>query len=954
MRKIIVVLVVLAIALGAWLTYLSLSTDASRTPHSHLRPPAGAVAGSCTTHINGGYDHSAIVPVPGTPGATYTYKAQVNRVTTDDQCKPATLDTGSYPTGNVSFYGLAPTTVASVTLTWRSNVITAPSAAAFSGLQVGEAVLGANVVGSVGVNTTTITAINAPTNAMASLVMTSPPNGLSSATKSVVENLVFQPYFAPGKVNVAVANVTLSGTTGTVSPTYPVKTSNGTDNFSGLKSYNSHWQNIGVSGPGVATGTTVIAVAPNGLSVTLSAPVASKSRVALMFALPALCTTTQSAFSPTTGDSVGTCTVSKSPDLTPVTESDAVNVWDFYAGDATFDSEVDQNFNPSTTVQTYTYTNTSAFDPAQNVCGASGTANCGWNNAWAYSQNLVNNAAMQGNLTPSAPVKLVGMVMVSDSLPWGSPQGEVDFQLQAPGVISVSKTGTGSNTPVTLTPNLCAATFIGNDYQDGVSLFGCTVTLGAFTATGPVGTVCQSPGNPTVGASCAGATATTAMLTMAPTSTNPYDPRGYPYHGVFTYDRIVAPFCGQGCGLTGGVVNATPWATASSGNTQGFLPPAVPVNCATDITTELQSGTGGHWTESVWDGGGGCYELPQGSQITNSKVTIKNAKIYDPQAQNNTNANGTVGSFNAIIGITGGGTGRKDGGWSPGGPSPTWTYTGSNNVTLQNLTLIGANQTGGYTPANVGAAGLRILSSSGNRMDNILTQNTWGDSLETFIGGSANNSPPVTNLHVCADGLPSCTYTAYNSGRDQVTLNCMQGNGTISGLVNGVTTLFSPSILNNMHLLGSSGQGNAFAFESDLSGVGIQYPTSMSINDSTWDGLLYFTTYNQGLVTFNNDTGLSGWLQLNGGNSISYAGGGPGARFVFNSGSYKYGSSPGVRVTNQASATFNKTAFSSAGTNVGWNALVGSSLIFHTGDGTFLPPPPAGTNDDTSSVSIVP
>ncbi len=192
-------------------------------------------------------------------------------------------------------------------------------------------------------------------------------------------------------------------------------------------------------------------------------------------------------------------------------------------------------------------------------------------------------------------------------------------------------------------------------------------------------------------------------------------------------------------------------------------------------------------------GGGGCYELPQGSQITNSKVT--------------------VGSFNAIIGIKGGGTGRKDGGWTPGGSSPTWTYTGTNNVTPQNLTLIGANQTDGYTPAHVGGAGVKILSSSGDRMDNILMQNIWGDSLEASIGGSANN----------------------------------------------------------MRLLGSSGQGNAFAFESDLSGVGIQYPTSMSINDSTWDGLLYFTTYNQGLVTFNNDTDLSGGLQLNGGNSITTA-----------------------------------------------------------------------------------
>ena len=955
MKKIVIVLVVLALGLGTWLTIVSLSHDAGRTPNSRLNNPSvGASSASCTSHINGGYAKSAVVPIPGTPGAVYTYKAQVNRVTTDTNCKPSALALDSYPTGRVSFYGLSPTPVSSVKLTWRSNVITAASATAFSGLQVGEAVLGANVVGSVGVNTTTITAINAPVGSTASVVLSSPPNGLSSTNTSVVENLVFQPYFAPGNVNVSVANVTLSGATGTVTPAYPITASNGTDVFSGLKSYNSHWQNIGVSGPGVASGTTVKAVAANGRSITLSTPASSGASVTLTFSPPALCTTTQAPFSPATGASVGTCTVSSSPNLTPVTESDAVNVWDYYAGDAIFASEVDQNFDPSTTVQTYTYTNTAAFDPTANVCGTSGAANCGWNNAWAYSTNLLNNTALQGNLTSNAPVKLVGMVMVSDSLPWGSPQGAVNFQLQAPGVISVGKGGVGSNTPVTLTPSLCVATFIGNDYQDGVSLYGCTVTLGAFTATGPTDSVCQSPTNPAVGASCAGLNATTAALTMAPTSTNPNDPRGYPYHGVFTYDRIIAPFCGLGCGLTGGQVNVSPWASAASGNTQGFLPPAVPSNCATDITTELQTGSGGHWTGSVWDGGGGCYELPQGSEIANSNVTIKNATIYDPQVQNNTNANGTVGSFNAIIGITGGGTGKKDGGWSPGGPSPAWTYVGTTNLTLQDLTLIGADQTGGYVPANVGGAGIKVLSSSGDRMDNIVTQNTWGDSLETFFGGSANNSPPVTNLHVCDDGLATCAYTAYNSGRDQVTINCIQGNGSVSGTVNGVSTVYSPSVLNNMHLLGSTGQGNAFDFESDLAGVGIQYPTSITINNSTWDGLLYFTTYNQGLVTFNNDVGLSGWLQLNGNNSITYASGGPGARFVFNSGKYTYGSSPGVRVTNQASATFNKTGFASVGTNVGWLALTGSSLTFHTGDGSFLPPAPTGTNDDTSTVSIVP
>ena len=449
---------------------------------------------------------------------------------------------------------------------------------------------------------------------------------------------------------------------------------------------------------------------------------------------------------------------------------------------------------------------------------------------------------------------------------------------------------------------------------------------------------------------------------MAPSVTNTADPLKNPYHGVFNYSKITGSFCGFGCilqqtGTYNGKINLTPWASASGTGNGGTVPPLVPSNCTADITAELAAGTGGHWSGTTWDGGNGCYQIPYGVTISTSGVTIQNATVYDSQVQNATTTAGTVGGFIPTFKIEGGGTGGKNGGWTPGGSNPAWTYIGANNVTMKNITVIGANQTGGYTPANVSAHAFAAQSSSGDNFDNIFTENTWGDSLYTFYGGSGNPSPPTTNLNVCNDGTPNCTYKVYNSGRDPITLNDMQGSGKSSwehGTVNGVDTKFGPSTINNASLLGASGQGNAFAFESDLTGVGLAYPTLIYINNSNWQGLIRFTTYNQGTTIFNNDTSISG-IQVLGGNSVTNGGGGPGATVIFNGGSYAYPNSPGILVRDEATTVFNQTLFPvAAGANTAWSVLNSSSLTFHTGNGKYFPPPPAGKNDSTSTVSVLP
>jgi hypothetical protein len=392
-----------------------------------------------------------------------------------------------------------------------------------------------------------------------------------------------------------------------------------------------------------------------------------------------------------------------------------------------------------------------------------------------------------------------------------------------------------------------------------------------------------------------------------------------PTHGVYTYNVVTAPFESQ-----------SGWNSAATPYTEGQLNPPVPAGCSNDITNELQTpGSSARWKGLTWDGSGGCFTTTSGIELTaaaNANTVIKNAAIYYPKVEADTNpATGAIGGFHPAIRIAG--VLRSD--------DPV--FDGANNVKLSNISIVGADQSGKYFSHRVGASAIQILSSRDDNLDNVTTYETWGDSLTIFR--NHNNVPATTNLNICNDGTTPCAYVALNAGRQGISPAYLAG----------------PDVFTNT-TIHQTGEGNAWDFESDASALGIMSGT-VTINNTTVQGLILHTEYIGPTASVVVNNSRNNTFKPSGAQLV-FRGGFGGGSIVYNGGSYSYPDSlpEGIRVANTVHVTLNGVGLTAVPVYAhpdappAWNVTNGSSLTLKS-----TPfPPPAGTNDATSTVTIIP
>jgi hypothetical protein len=141
-------------------------------------------------------------------------------------------------------------------------------------------------------------------------------------------------------------------------------------------------------------------------------------------------------------------------------------------------------------------------------------------------------------------------------------------------------------------------------------------------------------------------------------------------------------------------------------------------------------------------------------------------------------------------------------------------------VTVENVTLNGLNAEGGFHGELVGEEGVQVLSSANVTLDNVTTNNTYGDGL---MLGFQPGRPPTTNLTVNG-------YTVNHAGRQGV---------TIAYAIN--------STLNNVAINSSADSG--WDFESDVQRVG---SGNVTVNNASGGKGIRIVEALQGPITFNN------------------------------------------------------------------------------------------------------
>ena len=219
----------------------------------------------------------------------------------------------------------------------------------------------------------------------------------------------------------------------------------------------------------------------------------------------------------------------------------------------------------------------------------------------------------------------------------------------------------------------------------------------------------------------------------------------------------------------GSVVDPTPVAPPTQKSVASV--PAVPTdptatrNCKPDpsaVISALPLGGTFH--------GQGCYSVPHGIEIT-QPVTIDGGTYIDTTTTPPPFTGHGAPQLNPIIAVVSAG-----------------------HVTLENLTVEGTNEDGGFHAALVGQAGIKLESTRNTTIQNVTTSDTFGDGLELWIDFRPGYGYPVTNLNV--DGL-----TVRQAGRQGITF----------GDVNGAT-------LTNIAVDQAADSG--VDFESDLPHVG--------------------------------------------------------------------------------------------------------------------------------------
>ena len=224
-------------------------------------------------------------------------------------------------------------------------------------------------------------------------------------------------------------------------------------------------------------------------------------------------------------------------------------------------------------------------------------------------------------------------------------------------------------------------------------------------------------------------------------------------------------------------------------------PPAtIPSNCSVDVSHPME-----HWLHSLPPGAtvgvapSACYLVNQGLRLDNAQdLTIsggtwKNASSPVPGASAN--------QMSAVFWLVGG-----------------------NDLTLQNLTIIGVNP-GGYDPAGAFAAGIRSDGVIGLTIANVAVDSVYGDGIELAPLRAAGD---ISNVIINPSENVSITSVSINgAGRQGITLASVNG-ATISSV-----TLKHIGI-------------NVFDVESDQWGEGALNVTINGCTDGGGNGGLFF------------------------------------------------------------------------------------------------------------------
>ncbi|MGO8872098.1 MAG: hypothetical protein ACLQPH_11980 [Acidimicrobiales bacterium] len=149
----------------------------------------------------------------------------------------------------------------------------------------------------------------------------------------------------------------------------------------------------------------------------------------------------------------------------------------------------------------------------------------------------------------------------------------------------------------------------------------------------------------------------------------------------------------------------------------------------------------------------------------------------------------------------------------------------TSGVTIDDMSLVGANPGGGYHAALVGQSGIDVRSSSEVTIDDVTTLDTYGDGLTLFLASGAGTGP---DKNVSVNGL-----TVTRAGRQGIT----------PAYVYGAT-------FSNVDIV--SAADNGWDFESDLPNVGTG---DITITHSTWSHGVNMIEPLTGPVTFDHDTG---------------------------------------------------------------------------------------------------
>ncbi len=234
----------------------------------------------------------------------------------------------------------------------------------------------------------------------------------------------------------------------------------------------------------------------------------------------------------------------------------------------------------------------------------------------------------------------------------------------------------------------------------------------------------------------------------------------------------------------------------------GIAPAAFDSTCSVPATPGLQTyldslPAGSTFTSSST----ACYLVPVGILVEHP-ITIVGGTFYDPTTERQ------PGSVHDPL-------------------KPIILIKDTADVTVRDVSVLGANTAGVYHAQLVGEAGVKVESSLDVTLAGITARNTFGDGLELVADLTNHIRTPVTGLTV--DG-----YTTDNAGRQGVTL-----------------AEVASSVLDGVNVVSPADSG--FDFESDLPGLGSGDVTISNCTDDHGFNLIeYFT----GPITVNDCTGF--------------------------------------------------------------------------------------------------